>query len=566
MTRLPHASPRSRRLRLSLLSGLVLLRALLAVSQGQITLDGSLGPRGPLSGPNYRIDANMGQIRGSNLFHSFGQFTVRTDESATFGGPDTITNVVGRVTGGEPSLIDGRLRSEIAGANLFLLNPSGVMFGPKASLEVSGSFHVSTADFLRFADGAKFFANLARESVLTVAPPAAFGFLNSNPAPITIRGSSLQVPTERALSIMGGDITMAGGRTSSGRLLLASVASPGEAVLNPPESALGSFAHLGQVELSQGALVSTNSLRGGSAGDVTVRGRRVTLTDGAQIVSNNTGGGRGSDVTIVATEMIFITGSNSGLFSAAQGQGPGGDLQIQARTIELRNGATIAAFSASDGAAGNILLQAGDIFRSHHSQVTTETFRSGGGTIALHAGRLALFIDTELSTSVSGDGRNAGDLTLNAPFVVLNGSDILANAFGGRGGNVLLRAEVFLADPTSGVSASSSLGITGFLPPLSGSLVPLPQTFVNVAALLPARCAARFSGGKASSLALGGRDGLPLDPSGVLPSPLVPEERLAAEPAVIRAPPSPAKFALLTGADKGFPRLRVGKLDWGCAQ
>ena len=70
-------------------------------------------PSGPLTGPNYRIEANVGQIRGSNLFHSFGQFHVRTDESATFAGPNTITNVVGRVTGGEPSSINGKLRSEI---------------------------------------------------------------------------------------------------------------------------------------------------------------------------------------------------------------------------------------------------------------------------------------------------------------------------------------------------------------------------------------------------------------------------------------------------------------------
>ena len=98
------------------------------------------------------------------------------------------------------------LRSEIAGANLYLLNPSGVLFGPNASLDVSGSFHVSTADFLRFADGAKFSANLGQESVLTVAPPAAFGFLGNNPAPITIQGSTLQVPGGKALSVVGGDM------------------------------------------------------------------------------------------------------------------------------------------------------------------------------------------------------------------------------------------------------------------------------------------------------------------------------------------------------------------------
>jgi filamentous hemagglutinin family protein len=128
-----------------LLSSILLQSLLLALSQAQLTLNGSLGPGGPLAGPNYLIGAELGQIRGSNLFHSFGQFNVPTGGSATFAGPNSIANIVGRVTGGQQSVIDGLLRSEILGANLYLLNPSGVLFGPNASLDVSGSFHVSSA-------------------------------------------------------------------------------------------------------------------------------------------------------------------------------------------------------------------------------------------------------------------------------------------------------------------------------------------------------------------------------------------------------------------------------------
>jgi hypothetical protein len=93
---------------------------------------------------------------------------------------------------------------------------------------------------------------------------------------------------------------------------------------------------------------------------------------------------------------------------------------------------------------------------------------------------------------------------------------------------------------------------------LSGTLAPLPQAFVSAVALLPARCAARFSGGHASSLVLGGRDGLPLEPSGVLPSPLALDAQVVVNPAGIGAPPrprSPARFALLAGQDKALPRL-----------
>ena len=113
----------------------------------------------------------MGQIRGPNLFHSFGEFNVRSGESATFTGPNAIANILGRVTLGNESIIDGLLRSEIPGANLFLLNPSGVIFGPNASLEVSGAFHVSTADYLGLEDGERFSAHLSETSVLSAAPP-----------------------------------------------------------------------------------------------------------------------------------------------------------------------------------------------------------------------------------------------------------------------------------------------------------------------------------------------------------------------------------------------------------
>src|SRR5262249_51374311 len=93
----------SRLLRVLLVGSSVLLGALVGSSQAQIALDGSLGPRGALNGPHYTIPDSMGQIRGSNLFHSFGHFNLSQGESATFTGPTTIANILSRVTGGSPS-------------------------------------------------------------------------------------------------------------------------------------------------------------------------------------------------------------------------------------------------------------------------------------------------------------------------------------------------------------------------------------------------------------------------------------------------------------------------------
>jgi large exoprotein involved in heme utilization and adhesion len=666
------------------------------------------------------------------------------------------------------SSIDGVLQSEIAGANLFLLNPSGVLFGPNASLEVSGSFHVSTADYLRFTDGVKFSANLGQASVLTAASPAAFGFLGQNPAPITIQGSMLQVPAGEALSVVGGDVEIVGRgplttggvptlSAPGGRIQLASVASPGEVGFSPlelaPDLQLDSVARLGRIALSQGAhvtvssdagagtvlirggrltvnhafidantgagegarlgidvrvaeeIVLTNeaqmlvdSLGAGHAGDLQlmagrsiaivghsaaslnglssraagsgdagriavwtpiltmegaviqagttpgshgyggaleVRVGRLALTGGARLTGGTEGAGRGGELTVVATDAIDISGvglsepggfpSMSGLFSSTSGQGDagrlfvsaprltmdhgalstsanpgsegnagdlevrvgrlaltggaqissstfgagrGGNIEVQARQIELSNVGTILASSSGAGDAGTIRLQVGETFRSQHGAVTTATSGAGGGAIALTAGRLVQLRNSALTTSVQGGGGDAGNLTLEAPFVIADRSQIIANAFEGRGGNISLLADVFLASPDSLVSASSALGIPGTVDirapvtSLSGTLAPLPQTFMHVAALLPARCAARFSGGKASSLVVGGRDGLPAEPSGVLPSPLVIEERLVVDPALIEMrhqPLSSSRFALLANQEKTLLRLGCPK-------
>src|SRR5208282_1372994 len=99
-----------------------------------ITIDGRLSPAQTLVGPSYAIGANLGKQVGSNLFQSFGIFGLATGESATFSGPATVSNVIGRVTGGNLSSVNGNIQSTIAGANLYLINPSGIVFGQNATV------------------------------------------------------------------------------------------------------------------------------------------------------------------------------------------------------------------------------------------------------------------------------------------------------------------------------------------------------------------------------------------------------------------------------------------------
>ena len=122
---------------------------------------------------------------GGNLFHSFGEFGVPTNNIANFLNDAALptSNILSRVTGGNPSNILGTIQTEGFGnANLFLMNPAGIVFGPNASLNVGGAAHFTTADYLRLSDGVQFTAlPSAQDALLSVAPVAAFGFLESNP-------------------------------------------------------------------------------------------------------------------------------------------------------------------------------------------------------------------------------------------------------------------------------------------------------------------------------------------------------------------------------------------------
>ena len=156
---------------------------------------GGLGTTVTQAGNTYDITGGTRPSNGPNLFHSFGEFGVPTNHIANFLNETALptSNILGRVTGGNPSNIFGTLQTTGFGsANLFLMNPAGIVFGPNASLNVGGSVSFTTADYLRLTDGAKFNAIPGpADAAISSAPVAAFGFLGSNPAAITVQGGQL---------------------------------------------------------------------------------------------------------------------------------------------------------------------------------------------------------------------------------------------------------------------------------------------------------------------------------------------------------------------------------------
>ena len=364
-----------------------------------ITSDGMLGTVVTPDGRVFNITGGSRPGQGPNLFHSFGRFDVGTGDTAHFVGQPGINNIIGRVTGGSASLIDGRLQSD---ASLFLLNPSGLMFGPNATLDVNGSFYTSTADVLRFADGAAFSAHLNEKSILTVAAPSAFGFLSERPASMTIERSHLEVHEGETLSIVGGNIDVVGGtlKAPGGRITIIGVASSGDAMVNNSELLaeinLEDFDRLGVIRITQEGLIDTQGLDGGS---VVLRGGHLMI-DNASIQAGTIRdmGDHEAGIDIEMAEDILLT--NGGVIrTVAQGDQDAADIRVTTRDLHMEGASFIVSGTSSAGRAGDVSVNAANVTALEGSQINSLTFGPGpGGTVSIRA------TDTVTLSGISEDG------------------------------------------------------------------------------------------------------------------------------------------------------------------
>ncbi|AOX00140.1 hypothetical protein BJP34_12385 [Moorena producens PAL-8-15-08-1] len=437
---------------------------------GQITPDNTLGNESSVVTPNVDVNGNLadliegGAIRESNLFHSFSDFNVAEFGRVYLANPTGIQNILSRVTGTNVSNILGTL-GVLGNANLFLINPNGIVFGSNSRLDLGGSFFGSTADSVLFDDGTVFSAkNPNGKPLLTINIPSGLQY-GSNPGSITNQSSLFQVSNGQTLGLIGGEVTIPGGILGAldGRIELGSVGSNGVVKLTRTDTSFvldySSVQEFQDISLSEGALVTTSGESGGSiqvqganvslrdrsfvfadtegsgsGGGIVVKASQLSLEGGSRITADVLGSGQGGDLTVDAIESVRVIGvSPDGTFSLLGAQvfrgvtGNGGDVSITTGQLMVSDGAEVSASTRGLGDGGNLTVDASEsvqvIGTSASGQLTSrllaQTSETGnGGDVSITTGELMVSDGAQVAaTSTLGEG-DGGNLTVDASETV----------------------------------------------------------------------------------------------------------------------------------------------------
>ncbi len=456
---------------------LLLEAPLKVLAQTRIYPDGTLPTNvNNIGGGVYEITGGVRPNNNANLFHSLKDFSIEFGDTARFVYDQGIQNIITRVTGGSPSQINGTIQTlmngtkDIGNANLFIINPSGIIFGANAKLDIGGSFIGSTADSVKFADGTEFSSiNPTANPILTVSVPLGLQFGANPNSTIRVNGlgnnfilnddSSLnrtnrpsglhyETPNDQTLALVGGHVLLDGGNVTlpEGRVELWSVNNGlvslvyrnGQLQLEP-----GQGINYGNIELVNAASVDTS---GNSGGSVQVRGGNVTLKDGSVIVTDTLGTGPGGQLNVSASELLtvngFVLNQNNQVFSglladvAPGATGNSSNVVIQTKNLQMTDGGQISSGTFGAGNAGELRVNATNVQVSGMSPFGPSGLftpvalgaTGNGGNLTIETGSLQVTEGAQIFTTTFGFG-NGGNLNINAQDIEVTGGTQMGPSF-----------------------------------------------------------------------------------------------------------------------------------------
>ena len=422
-------------------------------AQAQIASDSTTNTKVQVIDSNNFIEGGI--VNGQNLFHSFKQFSLTTNEIANFAHGSEIQNIFSRVTGGKVSDIDGLIQTQ-GDASLFLLNPAGVIFGANAQLDIGGSFLVSTGDRFIFADGSEFgTTNLSQDSLLTISTPVGLQYginpgkveILSNTSRLSSDSSGLSIKAGETLALLGGDVSITRNSLngSSSNIEIGSIKS-GKVALGSHDNGwqfnYDQVKQTGTIDLSNRALIINSS------GVNSFYGATVNLAEGSGIINFINANETESLIKLEATRSINL--NNSSLLSQVWQQrfntsqnntGAGGDIYVKAPEISFSNGSLISAATLGEEAGGNIVIKGSESLKLYSDQGENPTI---------------------ISTSTEGAG-NGGDIEIKTTqFMIADGSQIQAFGREGTGGEIKVDAQDSINITGTGILRSQD-PITGEL-------------------------------------------------------------------------------------------------------
>ncbi|MGK7888087.1 MAG: filamentous hemagglutinin N-terminal domain-containing protein, partial [Leptolyngbyaceae cyanobacterium] len=426
------------------LTAVSLTTAMTSPAIAQLIPDNTLGQESSVVTPAQlgqwqgdRIDG--GAIRGSALFHSFEEFNVETGRAAYFANPAGIEAILGRVTGQNHSDISGRL-GVLGNANLFLLNPNGIVFGPDASLDIRGSFAATTADTFTFADG-QFFSAVDPEAppLLTMnltTPGLQYGAGQSGSI---INAADLAVNAGETLTLTGETVVNTGRLTApGGEVAIAAITGDTHIQLGQ-NGGIQEITSLDDLQRSPRSLPQSNVQTISDIVDSTDADLGLAMTADGRVMLTDSG-------TLIPTDPGDTVVSGS-LDAANLNRGQrGGQVRVMGDRVALVDEAWVNVAGDRGGAQaliGGEYQGRGDRLNADQTYIGPETRILADAVTSGDGGRVILWADG--NTRFYGEISARGGINGNGGFVEVSGKTSLTyrgtvttSALGGNRGTLLL--------------------------------------------------------------------------------------------------------------------------------